>query len=166
MMAKKDKQNGVTYTYINSPVGTVRIGCKDAHIVSLYFGDEVEGSQANETVVDSALGKEAVRQLEQYFAGKRKVFDLPLAPEGTEFQRKVWDALCGIPYGETRSYKQIAEVIANPKACRAVGMANNRNPISIVIPCHRVIGANGDLVGYGGGLDKKVWLLQLEEQGE
>jgi methylated-DNA-[protein]-cysteine S-methyltransferase len=166
MMAKKDRQNGVTYTHFDSPVGTVRIGCKDAYIVSLYFGDEVEGSQANETVEDSALGKEAVRQLEQYFAGNRKVFDLPFAPEGTEFQRNVWAALCGIPYGETRSYKQIAEVIGNPKGCRAVGMANNRNPISIIIPCHRVIGANGDLVGYGGGLDKKVWLLQLEEQGE
>ena len=94
--------------------------------------------------------------------GKRKSFDLPLKPEGTEFQKKVWNALLDIPYGETRSYKDIAVAIGNPKACRAVGMANNRNPISIIIPCHRVIGANGSLVGYGGGLPIKIELLNLE----
>lgn len=160
-MDKRDKQVDVIYTYCGSPLGNIRIGCMDSKIVSLYFGDKVE---MPETIETCALGKEAVHQLQEYFAGERTVFDLPLAPSGTDFQRSVWDALCEIPYGETRSYKEIAEAIGNPKACRAVGMANNRNPISIVIPCHRVIGANGDLVGYGGGLDKKVWLLQLEKE--
>lgn len=159
-MVMKDMQDGVTYTYCGSPMGNIRIGCQESKIVSLYFGDEVE---MPDTFESSTVGKEAARQLQEYFAGKRTVFDLPLAPSGTAFQRSVWDALCEIPFGETRSYRKIAEAIGNPKACRAVGMANNRNPISIVIPCHRVIGANGDLVGYGGGLDKKAWLLQLEK---
>ncbi len=101
-------------------------------------------------------------QLEEYMAGTRTEFDLPLKPEGTEFQKKVWNALLLIPYGETKSYKGIAVLIDNPKGCRAVGMANNRNPIPIIIPCHRVIGANGSLIGYGGGLDIKVKLLELE----
>ena len=101
-------------------------------------------------------------QVEEYLSGERRVFDLPLKPEGTEFQRKVWNALLTIPYGETKSYKDIAVQIENPKGCRAVGMANNRNPIPIIIPCHRVIGANGSMVGYGGGLDIKVKLLELE----
>ena len=94
--------------------------------------------------------------------GERKKFDLPLNPKGTDFQKQVWKILCEIPYGETRSYKQIAEAIGNPKAVRAVGMANHRNPLLIVVPCHRVIGADGKLVEYGAGLDKKEFLLQLE----
>ena len=97
-------------------------------------------------------------------AGRRREFQLPLAPKGTEFQQKVWKALLDIPYGETRSYGEIARAIGNPKASRAVGMANNRNPIAIIIPCHRVIGSTGKLVGYGGGLDKKEFLLNLERQ--
>ena len=100
----------------------------------------------------------------EYLEGKRREFDLPLAPAGTEFMLRVWKALQDIPYGETRSYKDIATMAGNSKACRAVGMANNRNPISIFIPCHRVIGANGVLVGYGGGLDKKTFLLDLEKK--
>ena len=107
--------------------------------------------------------KEAA-QLEQYFAGRRKTFELPLAPEGTAFQLKVWQALQEIPYGETRSYGQIARAVGNEKAARAVGMANNQNPISIIIPCHRVIGADGKLVGYGGGLERKACLLELERR--
>lgn len=160
-MTKRNQQAEDIYTFCDSPVGTVRIGCTDTHIVSLYFSDEIEMQGEHGS---SALGLEAARQLEQYFSGERTEFDLPLAPEGTNFQRSVWEALCDIPYGETRSYKAIAEAIGNPKACRAVGMANNRNPISIVIPCHRVIGASGDMVGYGGGLDKKIWLLDLEKE--
>jgi methylated-DNA-[protein]-cysteine S-methyltransferase len=113
---------------------------------------------------ETALLREAVSQLHEYFAGTRMAFDLPLAPEGTAFQRGVWKALLDIPYGETRSYRQIAEAVGSPKACRAVGGANNKNPLSIVIPCHRVIGANGGLVGYGGGLDKKQQLLLLERE--
>ena len=111
---------------------------------------------------ETALIKEAYRQLSEYLKGERRKFDLPLNPRGTDFQKRVWRALCDIPYGETRSYKQIAEAIGNPKAVRAVGMANNRNPITIVVPCHRVIGADGKLVGYGGGLEMKEFLLRLE----
>ncbi|WP_165072424.1 methylated-DNA--[protein]-cysteine S-methyltransferase [Desulfovibrio sp. ZJ200] len=111
---------------------------------------------------ESPILRRARAQLEEYLAGRRRSFDLPLAPRGTDFQRKVWEALTRIPYGETRSYKQIAEAVGCPRGCRAVGLANNRNPISIVIPCHRVIGADGSLVGYGGGLPLKKALLRLE----
>lgn len=106
----------------------------------------------------------AYQQLTEYFAGQRQSFQLPLMPNGTAFQMKVWQALQMIPYGETRSYLQIAETIGNPKACRAVGMANHHNPIGIIIPCHRVIGANGALVGYAGGLNLKKCLLDLEKR--
>lgn len=106
--------------------------------------------------------KMAHDQLQEYFGGKRRSFELPLAPKGTEFQRKVWEALREIPYGTTCSYKDIAVRCGNGKACRAVGMANNRNPIAIIIPCHRVVGAGGSLVGYGGGLSIKEQLLKLE----
>lgn len=112
---------------------------------------------------ETSLIKEAFRQLSEYLSGDRQYFDLPIHTKGTDFQEKVWNALKQIPYGETRSYKEIAAAIGNPKAIRAVGMANNRNPIMIVIPCHRVIGANGQLVGYGGGLDVKEKLLTLEK---
>jgi len=110
----------------------------------------------------NALTDLAAAQLEEYFDGERREFDLPLDPSGTPFQMAVWKELLAIPYGETRSYKQIAENIGSPKAFRAVGLANNRNPISIIIPCHRVIGSDGSLVGYGGGLDMKQKLLELE----
>ena len=104
----------------------------------------------------------AETQLAEYFSGKREVFDLPLAPKGTPFQKSVWHALCDIPYGETRTYGEIARVVGNEKASRAVGMANHRNPIPVIIPCHRVIGANGTLTGYAGGLERKTLLLRLE----
>ncbi|MGH8793510.1 MAG: methylated-DNA--[protein]-cysteine S-methyltransferase [Stackebrandtia sp.] len=103
-----------------------------------------------------------VAQLREYFAGRLRRFDVPLAPEGTQFQRRVWDALTRIPYGETTSYGQLAEEIDAPKASRAVGAANGRNPISIVVPCHRVVGADGSLTGYGGGVERKRLLLDLE----
>lgn len=111
---------------------------------------------------ETSLTKEAFAQLSEYLKGKRKTFDLPFQMRGTEFQKQVWQALLDIPYGETRSYKQIAEDIGNPKAVRAVGMANNRNPLLIVVPCHRVIGSNGKLVGYGEGIEMKEFLLRLE----
>lgn len=113
--------------------------------------------------LETPLIREAYKQLSEYLIGKRLNFDLPLNPRGTVFQQQVWKALSDIPYGETRSYKQIAEAIGNPKAVRAVGMANNRNPLLIVVPCHRVIGANGKLVGYGAGIEKKEFLLKLEK---
>lgn len=113
---------------------------------------------------ENALTRQAILELDEYLAGERRIFTIPVQPSGTEFQKKVWRALCRIPYGETRSYGQIARAVGNPKACRAVGMANNRNPISIVIPCHRVIGADGSLTGYGGGLKIKEKLLELERK--
>ena len=114
-------------------------------------------------VQETPLIKDAFRQLSEYLIGERKEFDLPIRMRGTEFQKRVWRALLDIPYGETRSYKQIAEAIDNPKGVRAVGMANNRNQLLIVIPCHRVIGASGSLVGYGEGLEMKEFLLRLEK---
>ena len=110
-----------------------------------------------------ALTDLAARQLGEYFAGKRTRFDVPLHPRGTPFQCVVWKELCEIPFGETRSYKQIAQAVGNPDACRAVGMANNKNPIWIFIPCHRVIGTNGMLTGYGGGIEMKQKLLDIEK---
>lgn len=109
-----------------------------------------------------SLAETAASQIREYLEGKRREFTLPLAPQGTLFQQRVWEALRTIPYGETRCYAEIAEMIGNPKACRAVGMANNRNPIMILIPCHRVVGKNGGLVGYASGLDIKQRLLELE----
>ena len=117
------------------------------------------------TVMETPLIKKAYRQISEYLIGERKSFDLPFKLTGTDFQNRVWKALCDIPYGETRSYKQIAEAIGNPKAVRAVGMANNRNPLLVLIPCHRVIGCNGQLVGYAAGLEKKQFLLDLEKPG-
>ncbi|MDO4550417.1 MAG: methylated-DNA--[protein]-cysteine S-methyltransferase [Planctomycetia bacterium] len=111
---------------------------------------------------ETALLKKAFRQLQEYLVGKRKIFDLPLAPQGTEFQKKVWRELLKIPYGQTVSYKYIAEKIGNSRAARAVGMANHRNPIPIFIPCHRVVGASGNLTGFRGGLEIKQKLLKIE----
>ena len=113
---------------------------------------------------ETCLLKKANQQLQEYLTGKRKIFDLPLAPGGTEFQQKVWNSLQEITYGKTNSYKDIAKNIGNIKACRAVGMANNKNPILIFIPCHRVIGSNGKLVGYAGGLNVKEKLLEIEKE--
>lgn len=125
------------------------------------ISNKVEGWQGINK--ETEVIKETYRQLSEYFAGKRDSFDIPIKTQGTDFQEKVWNALKQIPHGETRSYKDIAIAIGKPKAMRAVGMANNRNPIMIVIPCHRVIGANGQLIGYGGGLDVKEKLLTLEK---
>ena len=145
---------------MESEIGTLTLVCDEEAILGLEFQVmEPVGAIRKRT----PLIEQAVLQIEEYMEGKRVEFDLPLRPEGTKFQKQVWDALLSIPYGEVRSYKEIAEAIGNPKACRAVGMANNRNPISIIIPCHRVIGANGSLVGYGGGLPIKTKLLKLED---
>ncbi|MEJ8737346.1 methylated-DNA--[protein]-cysteine S-methyltransferase [Erysipelotrichaceae bacterium HCN-30851] len=145
------------YQYLNSPIGFIKITANNEAINEVIFVENEEEDNPN------ALTQEATNQLMEYFEGKRKVFNLPLSPIGTSFQQAVWEALCSIPYGETRSYGEIAKMIGNPKASRAVGMANNRNPISIIIPCHRVIGASGKLVGYGGGINKKIYLLDLEK---
>jgi len=142
---------------IDSPLGAMTLEGTDTALCALRFGAHGEGEP-------NALLRRASQELSEYFAGKRREFDLPLSPEGTDFQKKVWRTLCDIPFGETRSYKDIAEAVGNPKGLRAVGMANNRNPIAIIIPCHRVIGKNGSLTGYGGGLDKKAYLLKLEKR--
>ncbi len=154
---------GYYFTY-KSPIGELIIGEKNSKITHVLFeGDTApKGYELKETPVLA----EANRQLEEYFAGQRKEFDLDLSPSGTEFMRMVWASLQKIPYGETRSYKAIAQAIGKNKAYRAVGLANNRNPIAIIIPCHRVIGANGSLVGYGGGLNIKTFLLELEKSNK
>jgi len=147
--------------YYNTKIGRIGIEENGIAITKLDFINkdmEEEIIEENETV----LLKEAINELNEYLDGNRSSFDLPLEPKGTEFQKKVWNALKEIPYGETRSYGEIAKIIGNEKAARAVGMANNKNPIAIIVPCHRVIGANGKLVGYAGGLDLKEKLLQLE----
>jgi len=135
---------------------------EDGFITDIFFESDVRNNLPQ--TEESAPIKRAADQLNEYFAGKRSRFDLPVLPSGTAFQKRVWDAVSAIPYGETRTYKEIAVQAGNPLAARAVGMANNRNPIAIVIPCHRVIGHNGSLVGYGGGLDLKAYLLELEKQ--
>jgi methylated-DNA-[protein]-cysteine S-methyltransferase len=147
------------FTYLTSPIGTLQIeGTKD-YITGIAF---VSQSVPIAGVSNWELGSEACRQLSEYFAGKRSEFLLPLQAQGTEFQQQVWQALQTVPYGETASYREIAEKIGNPKAVRAVGQANNRNPIAIVIPCHRIIGMNKQLTGYAGGLERKAFLLTLE----
>ncbi len=162
----KTKEKGALMKYWDifesELVGTIQIICDEEGILGLGFGSEApkEGLKKSTDLI-----KKTVLQLNEYLIGERTEFDLPLKPEGTAFQKKVWEALCTIPYGQTRSYKEIAVQIGNEKACRAVGMANNRNPISIIIPCHRVIGADKSLVGYGGGLNIKVKLLNLESSG-
>jgi methylated-DNA-[protein]-cysteine S-methyltransferase len=146
--------------FYETPVGKIGLADNGRAITDLFFGED---SPLTEYIInETELLKSAYKQLMEYFSGSRKIFDLSLAFEGTSFQQKVWKALLTIPYGQVRSYKDIAKQTGNEKACRAVGMANNRNPIGIIIPCHRVIGSDGKLVGYGGGLDIKRYLLQLE----
>jgi len=151
-------ERGMIMEYIyNSPVGNLLIIYDDTHILGLYFD-----RQQHEEYQHNAVIEQCIAQLDEYFAGTRKEFDIPTNTRGTEFQQTVWAALCTVPYGKTASYGQIASQIGRPKAPRAVGMTNNRNPISIIIPCHRVVGADGKLVGYGGGLWRKEWLLEHE----
>lgn len=147
--------------YYDTKIGRIGIAENGRGIVHLDFG---EIDIIDIIIKETDLLKEAAKQLIEYLDGKREQFDLPLEPNGTEFQLKVWNALREIPYGQTASYKDIAEKIGNIKACRAVGMANNKNPIAIIIPCHRVIGSSGKLVGYAGGLGIKEMLLNLETE--
>ncbi len=154
----------MNYSVMQSPIGPLTIVATNGALVAVLM-DGHHRSPVPESAwgerVDDAL-PDATLQLEEYFAGKRQAFDLPLAPSGTGFQRRVWAALAEIPYGETRSYGQIATAIGRPGASRAVGMANGRNPVSIVVPCHRVVGASGSLTGYAGGPERKQFLLDLE----
>lgn len=130
--------------------------------VSFFSDDRFKQIKAKGYAEDTLFFEEAIKQFNEYFNGKRKKFDLKINPNGTDFQKKVWMELSDIPYGETRSYKDVARNIGNEKASRAVGMANNKNPIQIIIPCHRVIGLNGNLIGYAGGIEIKKRLLEIE----
>jgi methylated-DNA-[protein]-cysteine S-methyltransferase len=152
------------WTSIDSPIGPLLVTLEDGAVSRVWMSEQRhQASEADPSWVrDDAAFAEVARQLEEYFAGERKEFDVPLAPAGTAFQLEVWAALRTIPYGETCSYGEIAVQIGRPGASRAVGLANGRNPISIVVPCHRVIGSTGTLTGYGGGLERKRWLLDLE----
>lgn len=161
-----------TYEVIDTPVDRLFVGASDQGLHLIKFLDQRESEGELIAELEAAASEpasrgghaidEPVRQLREYFAGTRHEFDLPLAPKGTDFQLSVWQALRAIPPGVTTSYGAIAESIGKPTASRAVGAANGRNPISIVVPCHRVIGSNGTLTGYGGGLDRKAWLLNHE----
>lgn len=170
--------------YYKGPLGYMRIVTSEVGVHNIEFASDEEweeegrGKRALKGMVtgeEGAIGEglcwsykesdmysEVCRQLDMYFEGKLRHFDLPLRPAGTDFQKKVWRMLLTIPYGETKSYKDIAALAGSPGSARAVGLANNRNPIVIVIPCHRVIGADGSLTGYGGGIDNKAWLLEHE----
>ena len=150
-----------------SPVGILKlVATENALVAVLWENENPKRVRLAELIeqVDHPILLETQKQLCEYFAGTRQQFDLPLDFEGTVFQKKVWQALLGIPFGETRSYRDIAEQVGNIKAVRAVGAANGKNPISIIAPCHRVVGANGKLVGFAGGLDNKEILLGLEKQ--
>lgn len=146
-----------------SPIGKLALIADEKALRGLYFEESRHGGPPEDAVPGSnAVIKKTCKQLDEYFAGKRDTFDLPLAPDGTAFQKQVWIALTKIPFGETRSYGEIAKSIGSPSASRAVGAANGRNPIPVIVPCHRVIGANGSLTGFGGGMKRKQYLLALE----
>ncbi|MBM7866491.1 methylated-DNA--[protein]-cysteine S-methyltransferase [Heliobacterium gestii] len=146
-----------------SAIGLIEIGGTDQGIESICFVED-RGNDARQARPDPpACLVDCLRQLDEYFQGARQTFSLTMAPRGTAFQQRVWQALAAIPFGETRSYRQIAETIGNPRAVRAVGGANHNNPLSIIVPCHRVIGSDGSLTGYGGGLWRKEWLLNHEK---
>jgi methylated-DNA-[protein]-cysteine S-methyltransferase len=146
--------------HIETKIGPLGIAEEDQFLTHLFF--HRKKSPKNATEKWTPLLRKVAKEIEEYLRGKRKEFDIPLKLSGTEFQLSVWNALQTIPYGETRSYREIAEQIGNAKACRAVGMANHWNPIVIIVPCHRVIGADGSLTGFGGGLPLKQQLLELE----
>ena len=143
----------------HSPLGDMELDYEEDAVTALKMAAKKAVGEAPE-----GLALAVFRELDEYFQGKRKIFDIPLRTHGTPFQEKVWAALRAIPYGEVRSYKEVAEAIGHPKAYRAVGMANNANPIFIIVPCHRVIGSDGSLTGYGGGLPMKRALLSLEKK--
>lgn len=155
--------NPVFYATMNSPLGELLLTSNGTHLTGLFMTPHRHGpTRDGSWTRDDAKFSETTRQLREYFGGTRTRFDIPCAAHGTPFQKSVWAALTRIPFGATCSYADIARDIGNPKAVRAVGLANGRNPISIIVPCHRVIGANGSLTGYGGGIERKEWLLKHE----
>ena len=152
-----------SYTYVQSPIGRILLVGRAGTLTGLYVADH-DGcpTPGADWVEDDAAFRHVRQQLDEYFAGTRTSFDVPFELDGTPFQKQVWEALIAIPYGETIDYGEQARRIGRPGAARAVGAANGRNPISIIVPCHRVIGANGSLTGYGWGTDRKAWLLEHE----
>jgi methylated-DNA-[protein]-cysteine S-methyltransferase len=166
-MGMKSMKSTIEYFEHPSPLGPLLLAAGAGGLVGVYYPqhNHFAGKQDWQPAGEHALLNQAARQLDEYFAGQRQVFDLTLAPEGTLFQTEVWQGLRQIPYGCTRNYSELAQAIARPKAVRAVGAANARNPLSIIVPCHRVIGRSGDLVGYAGGLERKQFLLALEKAG-
>lgn len=154
-----------SHTVIDSPIGKLTLVATDGVLAGLYM-EQQRHLPAVETFgrPNPEPFTETIRQLDEYFAGDRTSFDLPLAMVGTEFQRQVWDGLRDIPFGETMSYGELAAVLGKPAASRAVGLANGRNPISVIVPCHRVVGSTGSLTGYGGGLERKLFLLDFERK--
>lgn len=154
----------IRWTAINSPIGRLTLAASASALHAIEFeNNRHPQARADWVAGESALLRQAALQLQEYFAGHRRQFDLPLAPLGTDFQRAAWQALTAIPYGETRSYAQQAAALGRPRATRAVGAANGRNPLPILLPCHRVIGASGALTGFGGGIEIKRWLLAHEQ---
>ena len=156
----------LAYKLIESPVGKLKLVASDKGLVAiLWENDNPRRVRLAELIANNQhpILVETERQLREYFAGKRKTFSVALDMRGTRFQKDVWEALLAIPFGETRSYGQLAKQLGNPQATRAVGAANGRNPISIIVPCHRVIGSSGKLTGFAGGLDTKAHLLNLEQ---
>jgi methylated-DNA-[protein]-cysteine S-methyltransferase len=154
----------IHYRTIDSPIGPLALAGRGQLLTNLRMVNQTYEPNRTNWVPDDRAFPDAVQQLEAYFVGERTDFDLELSLAGSEFQRRVWQALLTIPYGETRSYGEIAEQIGASGAARAVGLANGRNPIAIIVPCHRVIGASGSLTGYGGGLERKQSLLELERR--
>ena len=153
---------------VDSPVGPLTLVVTDAGaLAALYLTDQRHGPESDADLGerDDTVAQDAVAQLAEYFAGERTTFDVALDPTGTDFQRRVWEALRDIPYGTTETYGHLAERIGSPRGTRAVGAATGRNPIGIIVPCHRLVGATGDLTGYAGGLERKRWLLDLEGGG-
>ena len=150
-------------TTFDSPIGVLTLTGEDGLLTGLHMDDQRHApTGSDQWERDDAAFEDVLGQLDAYFSGRITDFDVRLRMGGTEFQRRVWDGLTRIPYGDTWSYAQLAEKVGNPRACRAVGLANGRNPVAVIVPCHRVIGANGTLTGYGGGLDRKRWLLDHE----
>ena len=153
----------INYRTIDSPIGLLALAGREGVLTNLRMVNQTHEPNCRDWVPDGRAFPDAVEQLQAYFAGERTDFDLELSLAGSEFQRRVWRALLTIPYGETRSYGQVAEQIGASGAARAVGLANGRNPIAIIVPCHRVIGSSGSLTGYGCGLDRKRSLLEMEK---
>ncbi len=147
----------ISYAYYDSKIGILKIGVRGGAVCELKTADR-RGQSCPLPLSDIAF-----KEISEYLDGKRKIFDFPIAPSGTDFQKAVWSALCKIPYGETRTYGEIAKSVGNPKAARAVGGACNKNPVLLAVPCHRVLGADGSLTGFASGLENKKYLLELEK---